>query len=399
MKDQLYIPKEIRVGFQERKDTFTGKLAYVIYVDGKGVLRKEASWNSWRDQKIEPLSFNNEPTSGFMINKNIARYNWSHFSSNRSYIRIHDPRGFEFEVTPENLIGILMSGNCNHRVLDGEFVYSWSGTELVLLPVNTDAYQNSLKFTKLQTEKISTKNLVPGLVYRNKRQEDYVYLGRFMWYTYDWNRKTQGYERIGRKSFIFMEEEELSEARNNFHVVTSLSSFAEKVSDVPSANYAAMMDRLNLTENISARMEGIVKMPIDVAKLGDAREIGWIDLGDGLYENVIAEYGNNRSFKQKVNRNSDKKINLVFYKYKLEGHVMTPVSETKYRKSYWGRSDEPYFEHIKRDERLSYEEIENLNLFAIKFKLENGKESRLGHLTAHFESQYRMYDAELGAFF
>lgn len=53
MKSNLFIPKKIHVGFQKRSDTFIGNLAYVIYEDEKGKLRKETSWNSWRDKNIE----------------------------------------------------------------------------------------------------------------------------------------------------------------------------------------------------------------------------------------------------------------------------------------------------------------------------------------------------------
>ena len=73
MQTKLYIPKTIKVGFQKREGTFAGKLAYIIYTDDKGVLRKEKSWQGWRDQKIEPLDFENEPTSGFMINKDVSK--------------------------------------------------------------------------------------------------------------------------------------------------------------------------------------------------------------------------------------------------------------------------------------------------------------------------------------
>lgn len=43
MNTNIFIPTKINVGFQERKDTYTGKLAYVIYFDEKGKLRKETS--------------------------------------------------------------------------------------------------------------------------------------------------------------------------------------------------------------------------------------------------------------------------------------------------------------------------------------------------------------------
>ena len=107
MEHNLYIPKKIKVGFQNRQGTFTGKLAYIIYIDDKGVLRKETSWQGWRDQKIEPLEFDNEPRAGFLFNKGVQRYGY-HWGSGRSSIRVYDPRDFEFEINVDNLIGILI---------------------------------------------------------------------------------------------------------------------------------------------------------------------------------------------------------------------------------------------------------------------------------------------------
>ena len=49
---KLNIPDKIHVGCVKRDDTYTGMLAYVIYTDEKGKVRKEKSWNGWRDKKI-----------------------------------------------------------------------------------------------------------------------------------------------------------------------------------------------------------------------------------------------------------------------------------------------------------------------------------------------------------
>ena len=49
LKSNLYIPKKIHVGYQNRSDTYTSKLAYVIYEDEKGVIRKKDSWDKWID--------------------------------------------------------------------------------------------------------------------------------------------------------------------------------------------------------------------------------------------------------------------------------------------------------------------------------------------------------------
>lgn len=35
MNDKIFIPKKCKVGFQPRTDTYTKKLGYVIYNDGK----------------------------------------------------------------------------------------------------------------------------------------------------------------------------------------------------------------------------------------------------------------------------------------------------------------------------------------------------------------------------
>lgn len=43
MNDNIFIPKKLKIGFQNRTDTYTQKLAYVIYYDEKNKLRKEQS--------------------------------------------------------------------------------------------------------------------------------------------------------------------------------------------------------------------------------------------------------------------------------------------------------------------------------------------------------------------
>jgi hypothetical protein len=173
----MYIPKEIVVGAQTRSDTFTGKLAYVVYKDHKGVLRKEKSWNGWRDHKIEPLTFDNKPTSGFTFNKGVKRDGY--WGSGRSVIRVWDPRDFEFEISVDNLIGILMHADVSKRDITEPCVFAWYGTELVLLPTNSEEYQSSVKFTENQQVKFSTKELTIGYTYEQRSdKEPVVYLGR-----------------------------------------------------------------------------------------------------------------------------------------------------------------------------------------------------------------------------
>lgn len=192
----LFLPRRIKVGFQKRDDTYTGQLAYVIYFDEKGTLRKEAGFESWRDQKIEPKEFDNEPTDGFVLNKKVGGTCW-HGNMRRTYVRVFDPRGFEFEITIPNLLYILENtSSIKGKGLEGKFVYGWDGTDLVLVPVDSPDYAElvALNNKRFSGNKIYAKDLKVGTVYLTKDGRDVVYLGKYCRYGY-------GY-KLGNEYFI-----------------------------------------------------------------------------------------------------------------------------------------------------------------------------------------------------
>ena len=241
MSTFLYIPKRIKVGYQKRSDTYTGQLSYIVYFDDKGVLRKETSWESWRNKKIPAEEFDNVPTTGFVLHKDIKRYNWSHFSSKRTLIRVWDPRGMEFEITTENLLGILMSDDCCKRQLVGSYVYSWSGPELVLLPTCSEEYQNATAYTALQAGKIGAKQLTPGCGYKTKKQVDLTYVGRFDWHALDGynsgTRKTKRYHIFCRPGV-----KDNYEDKWHWELKSGLDFLAAKTTEEPVAEYAAIVE-------------------------------------------------------------------------------------------------------------------------------------------------------------
>lgn len=239
--DNLYIPKKIKVGFQNRTGTYTGKLAYVSYIDSKGVFRKEKSWQQWRDKNIKPIELDNSPQEGFCLNKEIERYNWSHFSSNRSYIRMYDPRGIEFEVSPENLIGILTESNCLKRGLEGKFVYAWNGTELVLLPCVSEEYTNAQKHTERQSQDVSAKDLKSGISYTTKDGREVVFIGKLPVYKYNYYSKT----RVCKKKFVFYCESEKSIYSGGFEEKSDVKFLAFSNSDIAVLNYAELVSEWN----------------------------------------------------------------------------------------------------------------------------------------------------------
>lgn len=203
MKSTLFLPKEIKVGFTSRKDTYTGKLAYIIYIDEKGVLRKEKSFESWRSKDIPTEQLNNEPLSGFVLNKKVGGYasGWNH---RQTAVRVYDPRGFEFEITVENLLYILdNTSSIVGKGLEGEFVYAWSGSDLILLPVSAPEYEDLKKLNELRHKKeyVKAKDLKVGATYLSKNNEELVYLGKFFEYDNFYNHESQ--EKSEKKRFFF----------------------------------------------------------------------------------------------------------------------------------------------------------------------------------------------------
>jgi hypothetical protein len=239
---KLFIPSRINVGFQKRKDTYTGMLAYVIYYDQKGVLRKETSWQSWRDDKIQPIEYDNVPTEGFVLNKGVGgarqSYGWN---TRNEYIRIYDPRNFEFEISVANLLFILRECNCSKgKGLEGKFVYAWDGTELVLLPESSKDYSDSTNYTKLQSQKIKAKELIRGATYINKKQESLVYIGRFDIYNPETDKKPVD------KKYVFINHIHMyPDKPPKFTFLNDVSSISMLVSDTIIHNYAELVDYFN----------------------------------------------------------------------------------------------------------------------------------------------------------
>lgn len=177
---KMFVPTKVKVGYQERTGTYTGKLAYVIYFDNKGKLRKEASWEGWRDKKIDPVEFENVPTTGFVLNKGVGGVGYSRWDSRNEYIRVYDPRDFEFEISVANLLFILQeTSSIKGKGLEGEFVYAWDGTELVLLPVGCAEYVACTEHTLRQDKKVVAKDVKPGFSYVMKNGTNVMYLGKF----------------------------------------------------------------------------------------------------------------------------------------------------------------------------------------------------------------------------
>lgn len=344
MNSKLFIAEKVKVGFNPREDTYTGKLGYVIGHDGKK-WRKEPSWEGWRyhhmddatyqqkkleqyndrvaqvkkyhadyvktynqdpsrnqyykqyadmtedqyvqqyvgsykkftpnlgrvssDESLKPIEFDNVPTEGFVLNKKVGGYSngWDHRAT---YCRVYDPRGFEFEIDIYNLLFILQECNSmKGKGLEGSFVYAWDGKDLVLLPTSSADYQESQKFTELQSQKIGVKDLVEGCTYKTKQMEDYIYLGKFNWFTDNYQYSSDAHATTNcTKTHVFYKVEK-PKYGERFEAFNGLTKFASKVSDSPVSNYAELLDEFN-----ASKFSGIINSP-ETIKVSIARELDY----------------------------------------------------------------------------------------------------------------------------
>lgn len=244
MKSNLFIPRKIKVGFQNRDGTYTGKLAYVIYYDEKGRLRKEASWENWRNKDIEPLEYDNEPLEGFVLNKKVGGYacDWGNFR--QAYVRVYDPRGFEFEITVPNLLYILEhTSSIKGKGLEGSFVYGWDGTDLVLIPTCSPDYASlsALNNKRFENDAIKAKDLKIGATYLTRKNERFTYMGRYYRYDYYGNASD-------KKKFFFFDHHYTDWHGVNIPHFVTYSSVAglliETESDQPAENYSELFEML-----------------------------------------------------------------------------------------------------------------------------------------------------------
>lgn len=242
MKSNLYIPQTIKVGFQSRSDTFTGKLGFVTYIDDKGLLRQENSWNNWRDKNIETVEFKNEPQSNFVFNKDISRNNhWSDITK----VRIFDVRDFEFEIDVSNMMYILMHSDISKRDIAEDCVFAWSGKNLILLPVNSEEYRNSVVNTKKLNSKFSFKNLVLGHTYSTKKAGDVIYLGNHEWSQLKYVGNVKVRESVGKKHIFYVEKNYADK-----FVSLEAKDLAEEVSSEINSKYAELIEKLHESHNM-----------------------------------------------------------------------------------------------------------------------------------------------------
>lgn len=168
MANYLNIPKEIIIGKKNNQ-------GFVTYKQGSK-LAKEISFKNWLG-KGEQIEITNSPTKGFILQDCVGGHGGSWYSyERRAWAIIKDPRGFNIEITFDNLVWIMKMVSHDHNTgFIGEFVYGWDGAQLMLVPTVSEDYKYTSTIDNKESYKL--KDLTIGETYRFPNEHNMIYLG------------------------------------------------------------------------------------------------------------------------------------------------------------------------------------------------------------------------------
>lgn len=173
----FYIPDKLKVGFNTYDK---GKLiGYFIYWDEKGKLRKETSWEGWRDKNLDPAEMENKPLEGFRVYRVRNGYRYSLWEQRDAKMMVEHPTmNCLFEITPANFLELITANGVdkNGTILT-PCIMAWDGPSLVLMSTQSPEYAETVEHSaKVKSLKILKPEV--GHTYRNKQGFVDTYLGR-----------------------------------------------------------------------------------------------------------------------------------------------------------------------------------------------------------------------------
>jgi hypothetical protein len=198
--ERIVIAKQIYVGFSDREESNRVwendqyvyhreqyVLGFATYNEDNAAFRKRQSTiHGWcRGLNNQPVSrapevFENTPQTGLRISRNVTHGGgWNDLTV---FWRIVDPRGFELEITSGNLARLFQYCDIESGLIKGDCVYGFdkgNGSKVVLLPVKSEIYQDSIKSTEIHEAKsLKIKDIALGDVITLKNGTKGVYLGK-----------------------------------------------------------------------------------------------------------------------------------------------------------------------------------------------------------------------------
>jgi hypothetical protein len=184
MLSTIKIPEKVYVGFQGRRSEDEVPLGFMTpYTTDQAGVKRRASVDNWAkgyysntEKTFNSVILDNKPMIGFKIGRDIRRSGgWN--GSGASYVRVADPRGFELEITIENLVMCMSSNLVDNGEIIQECVWGRDGNRNILLPTNSEPFKDSVQTKAKLDTVISLRQVKPGDEIALITGETGIYLG------------------------------------------------------------------------------------------------------------------------------------------------------------------------------------------------------------------------------
>jgi hypothetical protein len=184
------IPKELYIGLQVRKasrevvsadGSKNIALGFMTYKNSEGKIQHNDTLEKWRDQDLLRIAANNDPIEGFIIAGFVTRY-----STSNKYFRIEDPRGYQLEISAENLCDILKCCTVENGVIKDKLVWGWNNN-LFLYKYDTDDYWEGIdNFDITSNPSIPLKQIKIGNTIKLRNGIEGIYCGLYHYLDYNY---------------------------------------------------------------------------------------------------------------------------------------------------------------------------------------------------------------------
>lgn len=188
----ITIPKQHYIGLKRQYNNETPLAFLTPYDDhnSKTFEKRQSTVDRWaRDTRreydsttkkyndllpLDPRIVDNELFEGYKIAEEVRRTYWG---GGNVVWRMVDPRGWEFEISSSNLARILDCATISNGVIQGKCIIGRDKAQNVLLPENSEPYQQAVVNTSRADKKVSIKDVTPGDIVVLKDGRQGMYLG------------------------------------------------------------------------------------------------------------------------------------------------------------------------------------------------------------------------------
>ena len=296
----------------------------------------DGQWTTVLSDEIPSTVFDNKPMEGFGIEQRLNR--GGSWYGNQDKWKIDDPRGFQLEISGSNLQKIIEYTTIINGVIQGECIWARLGSDNILVPVNTEIYQNTMINTERYTKSVSLKDVKLGdwVIHQNGEEGQYVGFYYIVGLEYG-DRKLRLFKTSPKKRYVYRNGDNWS------HIASpKVSAIRECKDPVPTEqeiNELLYSNRVDRIRGQGVTGQGVTSIAGTEAKIKiaegdtDPTGYGYVFNAHGQWLAAASAYSLDRKWKSAYDRQR------TLYDRELNLHIR----ET--RKTYYGNDKEYYYGH------------------------------------------------------